>query len=226
MESRSLRTDTKGDVSDWLDAGGSTERLGGLAARAPIFQSSEEEPDAPPLRWLDMSAWDVEPVPERKWAIRDRVPLNEAGLFSGEGGTGKSIIELMKNIAHVAGKDWLGSLPEQGPAFYLGAEDDTDEIHIRLAAICAHYGVTFEQLIKGGLKVLCKLGEDATLCAVSKGGRIEVTALYKRLYEAAGDLKPKNISIDTLARAIRFSVSTACTASHNGCSTIAECSPG
>ena len=48
-----------------------------------------------------MSNWDNEPTPERKWAIRDRVPLNQVGLFSGEGGTGKSIIELMKNAAHV-----------------------------------------------------------------------------------------------------------------------------
>ena len=55
-----------------------------------------------------MSSWDRELPPERQWAIRDRVPLNQAGLFSGEGGTGKSIIEMMKNVAHVAGKDWLG----------------------------------------------------------------------------------------------------------------------
>jgi RecA-family ATPase len=160
-----------------------------------------EEP-APPLQWLDMSGWDREPVPERKWAIRDRVPLNQAGLFSGEGGTGKSILELMKDVAHVAGKDWLSSLPEQGPAFYIGAEDDADEIHIRLAGIAKHYGVTFEDLTKGGLHVLCLLGQDATLCAVSgKSGRVETTALYRQLYEAAGDIKPKNISIDTLSRA-------------------------
>ena len=102
------------------------------------------QPDG--LSWLDMSAWDSEPVPERKWAIRDRVPLNQAGLFSGEGGTGKSIIELMKDVAHVSGKDWLGSMPEPGPAFYIGAEDDKDELHIRLAAIASHYGVTFKEL--------------------------------------------------------------------------------
>jgi RecA-family ATPase len=122
-------------------------------------------------------------------------------LFSGEGGTGKSIIELMKNVAHVSGKDWLGSMPEPGPAFYIGAEDDQKEIHIRLAAIAKHYGVTFEELIRGGLRVLPLLGKDATLCAPTRGGRIEVTALYHQIYEAAGDIKPKNISIDTLSRA-------------------------
>src|SRR5215831_16198056 len=96
------------------------------------------------IRWVDMSKWDSEPVPERKWAIKDRVPLNQAGLFSGEGGTGKSILELMKNVAHVTGKDWLGSLPEPGPAIYIGAEDDENEIHIRLAAIAKHYETTFK----------------------------------------------------------------------------------
>src|SRR5262249_50354865 len=152
--------------------------------------------------WLDMSNWDSEPVPEREWAIKDRVPLKQAGLFSGEGGTGKSIIELMKNVAHVAGKDWLGSMPQPGPAFYIGAEDDEKEIHIRLAAIARHYGVSFKDLMDGGLCVLCLLGEDATLCAANnKSGRVEVTALYKQLYEAAGDIKPKNVSVDTLSRA-------------------------
>ena len=50
-----------------------------------------DEDEAPALEWLDMSGWGSEPAPERKWAIKDRVPLNQAGLFSGEGGTGKSI---------------------------------------------------------------------------------------------------------------------------------------
>jgi RecA-family ATPase len=175
--------------------------------KAPIISlQSGAQLDAPtsalePFPWIDMSAWDDEPAPERKWAIKDRVPLNQAGLFSGEGGTGKSIIELMKNVAHVSGKDWLGSMPEPGPAFYLGAEDEKDELHRRLAAIASHYGVTFGELIAGGLHIRCLLGEDATLCAVGKSGKVETTALYKQLYEAAGDIKPKNISIDTLSRA-------------------------
>jgi hypothetical protein len=166
-------------------------------------ESPPEPPPTPrkPIQWLDMSNWDSEPRPEREWAILNRVPLNQAGLFSGEGGGGKSILEMMKDVAHVTGKDWLGSLPILGPAIYLGAEDDEKEIHIRFYDIAAHYGVTFKELIDGGLHVLCKLGEDATLCAVGKSGRVETTALYRQIYEAAGDIKPRNISIDTLSRA-------------------------
>jgi RecA-family ATPase len=165
-------------------------------------QGAKDEVPLPPLPWLDMSNWDHEPIPDRQWSIRDRVPLKQAGLFSGEGGTGKSIIEIMKDVAHVARLDWMGSLPEPGGAFYLGAEDDEDEIHIRVAMIARHYRVTFEQLIAGGLRILPLLGKDSTLCAASaKSGRVEVTRLYRQLYEAAGDLKPKNISVDTLSRA-------------------------
>ena len=126
------------------------------------------------MQWLDMSLGQ-QPVPEREWAIRDRVPLKQAGLFSGEGGTGKSIIELMKNVAHVAGKDWLGSLPEPGPAFYLGAEDEEDEIHIRLAAIAKHYGVTFKELIDGGC-TCCRCSARTPRCAPTrKSGKVEMT---------------------------------------------------
>src|SRR5215831_2124257 len=35
----------------------------------------------------------------------------------------------------------------------------------------------------------------------ARAARWRVTALYKQLYETAGDIKPKNISIDTLSRA-------------------------
>jgi RecA-family ATPase len=197
----------KGDVSDWLDADlRNASKLENVCFDAPLWTPDTPTPaPSPPtrmLQWINMSNWDREPMPERQWAIHDRVPLNQAGLFSGEGGAGKSIIELTKDVAHVMGKDWLGSMPEQGPAFYIGAEDDETEIHIRLANIAKHYGVTFEQLIAGGLYVLSLLGQDAVLCASNgKSGKVEVTDLYHRLYKAAGDLKPKNISIDTLSRA-------------------------
>jgi RecA-family ATPase len=193
-----------GDASDWIKAGGTSEQLYAIAEKCSAggeAETSETGAGQKAIPWLDMSNWDGESVPERKWAIRDRVPLNQAGLFSGEGGTGKSIIELMKDVAHVAGKDWLHSVPEPGPAFYIGAEDDKDELHIRLVAIAKHHGVTFDQLIKQGLYVLCLLGQDATLCVVNRSGSVETTALYKQLYEAGGDIKPKNISIDTLSRA-------------------------
>jgi RecA-family ATPase len=155
-----------------------------------------------PLKFLDIRNWDHQPVPERQWTIRDRSLRGQITLFTGEGGTGKSLVELAKNVAHVCGKEWLGALPEVGPTIYLGAEDDEDEIHIRLASIARHYEASFAELAGAGLHILPLLGEDAVLVAANtRSGRVETTQLYRRLYQAAGDIKPVNLSIDTLSRA-------------------------
>jgi AAA domain len=193
-------------VMEWLDLDFSSamqwldEKLRNKTEESASEEPASEPPKAP-LRWIDMARWDSEPAPPREWAIRDRAPRRQAGLFSGEGGTGKSIIEMMKNVCHVAGKEWLGSMPTRGPTIYVGCEDEPDEFHRRFEAIAEHYGVTFKQLIEGGLMALCKLGEDATLCALNgKSGKVETTEFYRHLYEAAGDIRPINISIDTLSR--------------------------
>ena len=39
----------------------------------------------PPLSWIDTSSWDQGPDPEREWFIRDRIPIRQPTLLSGEG---------------------------------------------------------------------------------------------------------------------------------------------
>jgi RecA-family ATPase len=151
------------------------------------------------LPFVDMTEWDREEVPMRQWSVLDRLPLRQPALFSGEGATGKTILELQLCAAHVLGRDWLGSLPERGPAIYLGCEDDTDELHRRLADIAKHYGVTFADLIEGGLHLICLAGKDALLGTPDRSGRIIATTLFKELLEAAARIKPKHIGIDTSA---------------------------
>jgi RecA-family ATPase len=152
-----------------------------------------------PLQWADTSQWDTEPCPRREWAVPDRIPLRQVTLFSGEGAIGKSILELMLCAAHVTGKDWLGSLPEPGGAFYIGCEDDEAELRIRLSAIVEHYGTTFDELKANGFRFKSLAGEDAILGAPDRTGTIKPTPLFDQLLEQAGDLKPKHIGIDTSA---------------------------
>ena len=144
-----------------------------------------------------------EPAPPRQWAIRDRVPRRQAGLFSGEGGAGKSILEMTQAVAHVAGKDWLGSTARKraGDLYRLRGRRERIPPPLSRRSL-AHYGVTVSgELIAGGLHVLCKFGEDAVLCAVNpRTGKVETTKLYDSFYEGAGDIKPIDISIDTLSR--------------------------
>jgi RecA-family ATPase len=165
----------------------------------PARAEAKELPKPEPLPWIDTSKWDSEPCPEREWAVKDRIPLRQVTLFSGEGAIGKSIVALMCSVAHVTGKDWLGSLPEPGGAFYIGCEDDEKELRIRLTPILKHYGTTFEQLKADGFRFVSLAGQDAVLGAPDRNGIIKPTALFNCLYEQAGDLKPKHIGIDTSA---------------------------
>jgi RecA-family ATPase len=205
----------KGDVSDWLAADfRHADKLVEICLAAPPWTAGQEAPEvtpaaeeapikgiaAPPvlLPFVDMAGWDNEPVPERLWAVHDRIPLRQPTLFSGEGSAGKSIITLQLCAAHVLGRDWLQTLPEPGPAIYLGAEDEVDELHRRLAAITKNYNARFTDLIAGRLHLLSYAGEDATL-AVPNNGNIEPTPLFHRLLQAAASIQPKLIALDTSA---------------------------
>jgi len=120
----------RGDVSDWLD----DDRTRGLdelttaCFEAPLWV----RPPMGGLPFIDMSKWDAVPAPPREWAIQDCVPLRQPTIFSGEGAVGKSLLDLMRSVAHVLGKSWLGKVTEPGPAIYLGAEDEEGELHRRL----------------------------------------------------------------------------------------------
>jgi len=120
-------------------------------------------------------------------------------LFSGEGAIGKTLLAFQISPAHVLGRDWLGMLPELGPAIYFGAEDDADEIHRRVGDIAAHYHATFADLIAGGLHLLSFAGKDALLGVANRAGIIEPTPLFHRLHNAVCSIKPQTLVIDTSA---------------------------
>jgi RecA-family ATPase len=154
---------------------------------------------AEPLAFIDMSNWDAEPAPERLWSVRERIPLRQPALFSGEGAIGKTLLALQLSAAHVLGRDWIGMLPEPGPAIYFGAEDDADEIHRRVGDIAAHYRVTFADLVAGGLHLLSFAGKDAILGAANRAGIIEPTPLFHQIHKAVCEIMPKMLVIDTSA---------------------------
>jgi RecA-family ATPase len=146
-----------------------------------------------------MATWDEEPVPERNWFIRDRIPIRQPVLLSGEGSVGKSLIVLHLLAATALGRDWLGMLPEPGGAWYLGAEDEQRELHIRLEAIRKHFGVSYTDLIEGDFRMKSLFGEDAVLGAPNRHGIVGPTALFDQLLEEAADTKPKLIGLDASA---------------------------
>jgi RecA-family ATPase len=170
-----------------------------LLQSKPTAKLKAKEAAPPPLPFINIAAWDSEPVPDQAWSVFNRFPLRQAVLFSGEGAAGKSTIYLHLCGAHVLGKNWLGGLPEPGPALFIEAEDGPDVMHRRLSAVANHFDTTFGELAKAGLHLLSYAGRDAVIATVTRSGKIEPTTLYKQFLEAAGDIKPKMMGIASSA---------------------------
>ena len=152
-----------------------------------------------PLQFCDIAAWARSKPPEREWGVLDRFPLRNVALLSGEGSIGKSILLMQLAAAHVLAKDWLGTLPEPGPGLYLNAEDEEAELHRRSFDIATHYGAALSDLKNSGLHVLSLAGQDAVLGYPDRNGLIKATPLFHKLTEAARDIRPKLIGLDTSA---------------------------
>jgi RecA-family ATPase len=171
---------------------------GELIPHADLDAAAAETPP-PPLQFADISQWRVDRgVPERQWGVRNLFPRRNVALLSGEGAAGKSLLALQLGVAHALGRDWIGTLPEQGSFLYLGAEDDVDELHRRLADVLRSYDTDFPA-ISSNVHLLSLAGEDAVLGHADAGGLIKPTPLYLRLMQAATEIKPMLIALDTSA---------------------------
>jgi RecA-family ATPase/DNA polymerase I-like protein with 3'-5' exonuclease and polymerase domains/5S rRNA maturation endonuclease (ribonuclease M5) len=192
---RFLELPEKGDVSDWLALGHTRGELTARADAAPKY----EPPAAPALPFINMADWDRVMVPEQEWTLPLKIPVQECVIFSGQGGAGKSMEGLHLCAAHALEAEIWGVTAKRGPAIFIDAEDTATVIHRRLEAVREHYGVSFKDLIRGGLHLISLVGHDPVLATVNKNGKIEPTALYKQLLQAAGDIKPVQMVIASSA---------------------------
>jgi len=189
----------KGDIADWLDAGGTPDRLYALAGDVPIWSPGQiSKAPVARLTCINVVMWDGQPVPERRWLVHNRIPSRNVTLLSGEGGVGKSLIMQQLAVATVLAKDWIGAMPQPGPVIFVTAEDDEDELHFRLNKIVEHYGASFRQL--GDLHLLSLAGRDAAMgVAENRSGLVKPTALFDSLRASADHIRPAWIGIDTAA---------------------------
>lgn len=190
----------KGDISDWIAAGGTIERFNGIVAELPDWSEDLPGPETelPKLAFIIVPQWQGQPVPQRQWAVADVMPARNVTLLSGEGGVGKTLLAQQLAAATVLGMGWVtDSAPEPGPVILISAEDDIDEIHFRFASILAHYGAQFRDL--PDLHILSLAGKDAVLAAVAQHSIIKPTNLFEQLYRTAREIRPRWIGIDTAA---------------------------
>ncbi|MER9279591.1 AAA family ATPase [Mesorhizobium sp. M0522] len=150
------------------------------------------------LKTINASNLAATDPPARKFLVPELIPAATVTLFSGDGGTGKSLLALQLGVSTATGTDWIGNMLEEGHALYLSAEDDIDEIHRRLVAICAGRDFSVADLRK--LTIAPLAGLDAVLASpMTKGNAIRATALFDALAAKACALMSALIVLDTSA---------------------------
>ena len=135
-------------------------------------------------------------VPARQWLVDGLVPQKTVTLFSGDGGTGKSLLALQLAVAVSTERAWIGNPVSKGRVIYISAEDDDDELHRRVDDILRAEGCSYSAL--AGLTLRSLAGEDALL-AVDSQLALMKTALFEELDARAAEDTPALIVIDTLA---------------------------
>ena len=91
-------------------------------------------PDAKPSLFIKASTFADQDVPPRQWLVNGLIPANTVTLLSGDGGAGKSLLALQLAMSVAIGHElpWLDRKIDKGTAFYVGAEDDLEEMQRRV----------------------------------------------------------------------------------------------
>jgi len=126
----------KGDISDWLGAGGTAELLHEIVERLPTWSPPKPE-DAPIKLPTEYVFPDPRTMPCRQWLRAGHYIRQSTTSTVAPGGFGKTTLTLYEALLMVA--DGLR-------VWYLSGEDPMTEIDRRIAAHCQHHGVEIAQM--------------------------------------------------------------------------------
>jgi hypothetical protein len=145
----------KGDVVEWIRAGGTAEQLRAMAAPSPKTKRQiERAEERRIISARDLLAKSFEPL---RWAIPEMIPEGLT-IFAGGPKTGKSWMAMHMAIAIASGGRIFGQIPvERGEVLYLALEDSYRRLQDRLlkclqgeAAPDGLYLVTYWDLLGEG----------------------------------------------------------------------------
>lgn len=171
--------------------------------------TAEEEAEIDALIWgpsktaesLFKPASDLagQPVKPRLWLVPDLVPAGDITMLGGDGGTGKSLLALQLAVATATQGQWIDqTIGTPGKVMFLSAEDDLDELHRRLDAICDSEGIGLESLKR--LLILSRAGGESLLAVPDKKtGSMTASPLYAKIDTAMEAARPALLVLDTLA---------------------------
>ena len=162
----------------------------------PAWEPANRKYISPRISTIEPTEFEGQPVPERKWIVRDWIPRSAVTILGGDGGVGKSLLGMQLLTATATGKAWLEQPTTACRALGVFCEDDRDELHRRQAAINAHYGVEFAGL--GSLTWVSRVGDDAVMMDFDRGDHGRATEFFQQVHDDAQDLGAQLIVLDAL----------------------------
>lgn len=154
-------------------------------------------PKGAPLPVICPADWHGKPVPERQWFIEGLIPSRTVTILNGDGGVGKSLLALQIGAAASLGVDTLGLTPAPGGVVYLGAEDEAEEFHRRLADIVASHDRTLADL--SDFRLIPMADRDALLSVPNGSGVMQPTPAWRSLRNVVARYTPRLLILDTSA---------------------------
>jgi hypothetical protein len=148
----------KGDVSDWLAAGGTAEELERIAAEV-VHQAriaEIEQPDRDTARRIEqpvrqesdaLGIWDAGDddyqIPPRGWLLGTTFCRRFLSSLVADGGVGKTAVRLAQLISLAIGRSLTGEkVFLRCKVLIVSLEDDRDELRRRVYAVLRHYNIT------------------------------------------------------------------------------------
>lgn len=127
----------KGDVVEWLEAGGTLEQLYDLASKAPRYERAPFKSKFHAVTWSKLD----EPGAEHEWLTKGLLTRGETSMVAGPSKSGKSFLVLDISLAIARGTSWMGRKTLRGGVIYQAGEGARG-IKKRLRAYRKHNGLT------------------------------------------------------------------------------------
>ncbi len=129
----------KEDVVDWLDQGGTPEKLYAIAKKAPRYEREPFRSKFHAVTWANLDA----PGPEHEWLIKNVLTRSEIGMVAGPSKSGKSFLVSDMALAVARGVDWFGRRTLPGGVVYQAGEGQKG-LKKRLRAYRQNHGLNAE----------------------------------------------------------------------------------
>jgi len=114
----------KGDLTDWVERGGTATALHGLVARAKPWVAGDPIPEAVERsRFALIRADALQQLPPLRWLVDGVLPSDGLAALVGPSGKGKTFLTIGLAGAVATGQSWLGcATGDAAPVLYIAAE--------------------------------------------------------------------------------------------------------